>query len=273
MPATARPRPPLLRALGASDPPSRVTVDGAEYLRVELLKHDSWAATAIYAGTAGRIICKFNRTQPIYGLDLSWLGRVLAARERHALERLSDVPYVPPSLGDVYAHGEKLPNAVARKYIPGHPLRMYERVRPDFFPTLKRVLAIMHARGMAYVDLHKRENIIVGDDGRPYLIDFQIGLDASTNRVAWIPGIRYLLTILQHSDMYHLQKHVAHHHPELGITIERPWWIRMHRGIAVPFRQLRRQLLVKLKVRTGAGYSETEDFAEDAVRNAPRRAA
>ena len=37
----------------------------------------------------------------------------------------------------------------------------------EFLPTLRGLLNKLHRRGIAYVDLHKRENIIVGDDGRP----------------------------------------------------------------------------------------------------------
>jgi hypothetical protein len=269
----SRPRPPVLRALGPADPPLGVTVGGRSYARYEILKHDSWAATAIYAGPAGRIVCKFNRTQPVCGLDMAWLGRRLAARERRALERLADLPNVPDSLGDVVVNGAVLPNAVARRYVPGHPLREREHVRPDFFPTLRGLLAEMHRRGIAYVDLHKRENVIVGDDGRPYLIDFQIGLDVTHPRAAWLPGMAYLFDVLCQSDLYHLQKHVAHHAPGTVPAVERPWWITAHRAVAVPFRQLRRRLLVAAKVRTGAGRVETEQFAEDAVRTAPRRAA
>jgi hypothetical protein len=268
----SRPRPPVLRALGSADPPLGVSVGGRSYARYEILKHDSWAATAIYAGPAGRIVCKFNRTQPVYGLDMTWLGRLLAARERRALERLADLSNVPDSLGDVVAGGAVLPNAVARRYVPGHPLASGERVRPDFFPTLRTLLAEMHRRGIAYVDLHKRENIIVGEDGRPYLIDFQIGFDLTHPRVRGLPGAAALFDVLCRSDLYHLQKHVAQHVPGAA-AVERPWWIKAHRAVAVPFRQLRRRVLVAAKVRTGAGRVETERFAEDAVRNAPARRA
>jgi hypothetical protein len=273
MAASSRPRPPVLRALGSADPPLTVTVGGSRYARYEILKHDSWAATAVYAGPGGRIVCKFNRIQPVFGLDTVWLGRRLAARERRALERLADLPNVPNSLGEVVVDGQVWPNAVARRYVSGHPLRCGERVRPDFFPTLRELLAEMHRRGIAYVDLHKRENIIVGDDGRPYLIDFQIGFDATHPRIAGLLGVPQLFEVLCQSDLYHLQKHIAHHTPEAAPVVDRPWWIQAHRMIAVPFRQLRRRLLVAAKVRTGAGHVTTEQFAEDAVRNASRRAA
>ena len=75
-----RPRPPVFRALGAADPPAAVEINDETFERREILKHDSWAATGIYASATRRAICKFNRRQPILGLPMAWLGRRLAAR-------------------------------------------------------------------------------------------------------------------------------------------------------------------------------------------------
>jgi hypothetical protein len=267
-----RPRPPLFRALGADDPPVAIEVGGRPYRRVEILKHDSWAATALYQGPAGGIVCKFNRRQSLLGLPMAWLGRRLAQREARILARLADLPNVPNLCGPVRVAGQVLPNAVAHDYVPGHPLRRHERVRADFFPRLGNLLAEMHRRQMAYVDLHKRENIIVGDDGEPYLIDFQISL-ALTHRWPDTTALgQWLLHLLQRSDDYHLLKHIAHSQPLAGKTIpeelsaSRPWWIRLHRLVAVPFRELRRRLLVALGIRGGKGRAGSERFAEDAVR-------
>ena len=65
---------------------------------------------------------------------------------------------------------------MARRYIEGNPLGRKDEVGDEFFPGLRGILDVLHARGMAYVDLHKRENVLVGSDGKPYLLDFQIGL-------------------------------------------------------------------------------------------------
>jgi hypothetical protein len=133
----------------------------------------------------------------------------------------------------------------------------------------------MHRRGIAYVDLHKRENIIVGDDGRPYLVDFQISFDMTHPRLRWLPGVQFAFDQLCVGDLYHLEKHVrrsdasalAYHPPEI------PAWLRLHRLIAVPFRQLRRRMLVARGIRTGRGAVASEVFAEDAVRRESSQAA
>jgi hypothetical protein len=78
---------------------------------------------------------------------------------------------------------------------------------------------------------------------------------------------------LQRSDIYHLRKLYARSRPDLcgfdsrQVSAQRPWWIRLHRLVAVPFRRLRRQLLVVLRIRSGRGYAASEHFPEDAVRN------
>ena len=269
---SSRPRPPVFRALGADDPPAEIEVGGAPYRRLEILKHDSWAATAIYGGPVGRIVCKFNRRQSLFGLPMAWLGRVLARREARILALLADQPNVPDGCGSVRADGKRLNNAVAHVYVPGRPLGRYERVNDDFFPRLGRLLAEMHRRKMAYVDLHKRENILVGDDGQPHLIDFQISVALSHRWPAGTEIVRAVLDLLQRSDEYHFRKHVAHNRPDLyaemplSVTVGRPWWIRAHRMIGVPLRTLRRRLLSALGVRDATGQAASEHFAEDAVR-------
>jgi len=262
----------MFRALGTDDPPVRIEIDGQSYHCIEILKHDSWAATALYEGASGRIVCKFNRRQSLLGLPMAWLGRRLAMREARMLSRLADLPNVPNPCGPVSVSGRVLPNAVAHDYVPGHPLHRHEQVRSDFYSKLRNLLAEMHRRQMAYVDLHKRENIIVGDDGEPYLIDFQISLALTRRWPDATDAGRVLLRLLQRSDDYHLNKHAAKNALDPCSAVvarlreQRPWWIHVHRMVAVPFRELRRRLLVWLGIREGKGRATSERFAEDAVR-------
>jgi hypothetical protein len=269
-----RPRPALFRALGHREPPDQVCINGHTYHKVRVFKHDSWAATAFYMGTNGRrVVCKFNRQQGLGWLPLHWIGHWLARREAALLRRLSHVPNLPRWSGDVYVGGVKQVHAVAHDFIPGHPLGRYEHVDDHFFPALKRCLTEMHRHDVAYVDLHKRENILVGADGKPYLLDFQISLALPP----WWPAnstlTQILLHLFQRSDEYHLDKHVARCRPDqLGrdrasASAHRPWWIRLHRLVAVPFRTLRRGLLTRLGIRDQSGRVETEHFAEEVVRH------
>ena len=261
-----KPRPPLL-ALGKEEPPPQIDVDGKTYYLERIVKHDSWAATAFYAAGDRRIVCKFNRQQRIGLLPMRWLGRWLGRREAHALEVLAGLPGIPTVLGGVRHSGKPLRHAVAHDHIPGRPLRRIDHIAPSAFADLEELLAQVHRRGMAYVDLHKRENILVGEDGRLYLLDFQICFHMR----AWWPAnslpVRLILGVLQRSDRYHLGKHYAHCFPDRSAQHipYMPWWIRWHRRVARPLRSFRRWLLVKLGVRAGRGRVDTELFAEEGV--------
>jgi hypothetical protein len=239
-----------------------------------VLKHDSWAASGIYASATRKAFCKFNRQQALACLPMRWLGRLLAVREQAFHRRLDGVEGVPASLGPVRVDGRVLPHAVAREFIAGHALREGERVADDFFPRFRRLLAEVHGRGMAHVDLHKRENILVDDAGRPHLIDFQISFALPRRTGVTTAVFGWLLTMLQRSDDYHLLKHLAGHRPDLldgldqDLKRARPWWIRAHRMVAVPFRTFRRGLLVRLGVRSESGHAHSEAFPEIAHRRA-----
>ena len=270
---SVRPRPAVRRAPTHGTPPERVRLDGETFDRHEILKHDSWAATAIYRSPSRKALCKFNREQPILRLPMRWLGRALAARERGFMDRLAGIDGIPPSMGGVEVGGRVLGNAVSRGFVEGHALAEREWVDDDFFPRLAGLLAEVHRRGVAHVDLHKRENILVDERGRPHLIDFQISFALPRGRIGAALG-RGLLALLQRSDDYHLLKHRVKHRPDqTGLSpadIERlrPWWIRAHRCVAIPFRACRRRLLAVLGIRTRGGHAHSEAFPEIAHRPA-----
>lgn len=271
-PKLAKPRPALFRALGQAEPPASITIDGQRFDRIEIYKHDSWAATALYEGTSGLAIAKFNRQQPIGFIPMRWLGHWLARHEATLLKRLQDLPNIPRVLGQIHIDGRPARHAVARGYILGHPMKSNEQLPTRFFDKLRSILRDVHARQIAYMDLHKRENIIVGDDGSPYLIDFQVSYILPSGWWTKFTLLPWILRLFQQSDRYHCIKHFVRHSPEGAAEGEkavkgaRPWWINIHRCVAVPFRWLRRKLLVHVGIRQGKGRVETEAFAEDALR-------
>lgn len=272
-----RPRPALFRALGRDEPPDAIEVAGRSWRRDCVLKHDSWAATALYRADGEALICKFNRVQPVGIVPMRWLGRLLARREAGFFDRLKDLALVPDGLGQVTAGGRILDNAAARVFVEGEAFRDREQIAPAFLDELRALIEAMHARGMAYVDLHKRENVIVGRDGRPHLIDFQVsfGLGAhwpGNGRIA-----RALLALLQEMDLYHWRKHYARLFPERLTPEQRaayerpPAFIRAHRRVAVPLRTLRRALLSRLRIRDRSGMARSEFEPEIAFREEAER--
>ncbi len=263
-----RARPAILRALGSSEPPHEVWTEGHSWRLMEVFKHDSWAATALYQCEARRIVVKFNRHQPVLIFSMVWLGKWLAGRETRAYERLQDLPAVPRACGPVQVNGRIWSNAFAHEYLEGHPLAKDERPGPEFFDALEVLIHIMHERGMAYLDLNKRENVIVSEANEPVLVDFQIHL-APPSWLANFPPVRLIMRQLQEGDVYHLQKLRTYHTsgPKAAATLDVPWTSRLWRWIYVrPVQWIRRRLLVALRVRTGEGLALSELMPEKAVR-------
>jgi hypothetical protein len=256
--------------LGVEDPPLMVEIGGASYRRIEVLKHDSWAATALYGRSGPEAVCKFNRRQFIFGLPMSWLGKWLARHEARVLRRLEGLPHIPRLLGEVLVAGNRSDNAVAHDYVPGHPLGRREYVGDDFFPALQRLLAQMHKRNIAYVDLTKRGNIIVGEDGRPCIIDFQI---SALLPDGW-PAILFPCECSSNACKSPISTTCKN--TTLAAGPIRPGSragksLRdgpggFARTAASPFRTLRRRLLVASGIRSRGGRADSEYFPEDVVR-------
>jgi len=235
-----------LRALGRRTLPAKISLKQGQYELVRIFKHDFFAATGLYDGPGGMVVLKIGRESDFLGLPLAWLGRWLTRREAAIYRRLSNVPGVP----DFVQQDRK--NGLIHIYAPGHPLRRRERVNDQFFDRLQQLLDELHRRDIAYVDLNKRDNIIVGDDGRPYLIDFQISLCWPAGRRKKPLAIRWLLSQFQTGDLYHLAKHMRRHRPDLmrpehqAMLRRGADLVRWHRWFSGPFRQLRRQTLKRL---------------------------
>ena len=116
---------------------------------------------------------------------------------------------VPAASGSVKVDGRVITTASAHDYVPGSSLLATDQVDDGFFPRLTMVLSQLHEHGVAYVDLHKRDNILVDDKGVPHLIDFQISVH--------LPAIwpfSSVLHMLQRCDRYHLAKHMLHFRPD-----------------------------------------------------------
>jgi len=236
-----------LRALGKSNPPASLTLDGVTYHHEQTVKHDFFAATAFYLSpTNQRIVLKIGRTQDYAGLPLQWLGRWLCNREIRFYRACQDLPNVPEFLGRVGKTG------FAHAYVPGQPLSKERPIPNDFFDNLAQLLQELHRRNIAYVDTNKPQNILQGDDGHPHLIDFQISFDlqdfCGDNFLT-----RAILRRLQKEDLYHILKHKRKLRPDLLTPEESArakklsWFIKIHRLITKPYFLLRRRTFKRLR--------------------------
>ena len=245
--------PANLTALGRRSLPDEIVVRGRSYTRRRVFKNDFFAVTARYGGETGSVLLKVARQASYLGVPLGWLGRLLAAREQAALEALRDLDGVPRFIDRWEATG------IIREYIDGHALAKGERVADNFHPRLRSLIDALHARGMAYVDLEKCANVLVGDDGWPYLFDFQISwyLPARWGGQLW--PARIIRGWLQAGDRYHLIKLIRRTRPdqlspeELEASYRKPWYVRVYTAFARPFIKARRLLLARLDPRRRRG--------------------
>ncbi len=249
----AKTTPPSLTALGRGSLPETIEVDGRPYTRRKIFKNDFFAVTAMYEGEAGKVLLKVGRQAGFLLVPLGWLGRLLAARERAALQRLQDVDGVPRLIGRWGKTG------IIREYIEGHPLSRGERVPDDFHPRLRNLIERIHQHGMAYVDLEKPENVLVGDDGKPHLFDFQISWNIPARWGGELWPARRLRRWLQEGDRYHLLKLQRRTRPDqlsqeaAAASRKRPWYLRSYGIMTRPITRLRRRVLSRVDPRRNDG--------------------
>jgi hypothetical protein len=222
-------------------------------VRRRVFKNDFFAVTAMYEGESGKVVLKVARQASFLVIPLAWVGRLLAAREQAALEVLADLEGIPKWIGRWAETG------IVREYIEGHPLAKGERVPDDFHPRLRRVIEGIHERGMAYVDLEKCENVLVGDDGRPYLFDFQISWYHPRRWGGELWPARRLRRWFQEGDRYHLIKLQRRTRPDqlspelLAASYRKPWYVHVHRMVARPLTLIRRAILDRVDPRRKSG--------------------
>ncbi len=242
-------------ALGYQTVPEKLEVGGRHYVFRQLYKHDFFAATALYEqvipadtsshpASPAKAVLKLQRAQALFGMPMAWLGRFIARHEIGIYQKLQGLPGIPTFLGTVGQNG------FLHAFVPGQELSPAATLTPEFFDQLCELFTAIHALNIAYVDANKRENILVGEDGRPYLIDFQI----SWNTFNWARHYRWTRWILgkfQAADWYHFYKHKTRLMPHLcsaedfALVKRRNWFLKIHRGLAWPMIRTRRRLLAR----------------------------
>jgi hypothetical protein len=256
-----------LRALGRNDLPAQFVLAGARYRLAMVIKHDFYAATGFYDDDAGRrVVLKIGRVAPFMGVPMQWLGQWLCRREMRFYRALADLPAVPELLGRLGDTG------FIHDFVPGRPLAgkrppvdlpaasaveppavsAVEPPLPDgYFDALMSLMEVLHRRGIAYVDTNKPQNILLGDDGNPHLIDFQISVDLHFLGHNFIG--RALLRRFAREDVYHLLKHKKRLREDLLTPQERhivehkSWAVHLHRLITWPYFRLRRRFMRHLR--------------------------
>jgi hypothetical protein len=241
-----RPRHEWLYALPAGRLPAQVTCHGRRFEHLRTFKHDFFAATGLYRGPDGLAVLKIGRQNEFMTIPADWIGAFLTRREVRLYELLQDLPGVPQLIGTVGSNG------FLHEFVPGHQLGRDEQVSDSFFDELLEMIGTLHARHVAYVDLNKPQNVLIGDDGKPHLIDFQIALHLPPAGWRRLPPVRWFLRRFQHGDRYHYLKHKRRLRPDLLTDAERiearrlGFWIHLHRRLTRPLTNLRRRVLTRL---------------------------
>jgi predicted Ser/Thr protein kinase len=226
-------------ACGQAGPPREITCKEQIWRLETLFKHDFFACTARYecAETGELAVLKIGRVVSFLGIPLRWLGRGLCKRELKVLSQLQGIDQVPQIISTFGRTG------FLYHYIEGKSLDEKPDLPDSFFDELTELVRRIHTHDVCYVDMNKRGNILLGDDNRPHMIDFQIS--------KYIPGTlsRPIRKYLQKEDIYHLLKHKRKFRPDLLTEDEKQrlakisWPIRVHRTLTGPLRDLRRAFL------------------------------
>lgn len=171
-----------------------VRLDGRNYRILRVLKEDRYARSTLLEGARGkRYVWKESVVRLPPGFRVPPLAALLARHEADLYERLGAVRGVPAFVARTG------PCSFLREYVEGGTVRETRPLPEGFFGALEGVLAEVHALGIAYVDFAKEENVLVGADGRPWLIDLQVS-------VAREGPLRPFVGLLQREDLYHLSK-------------------------------------------------------------------
>ena len=245
--------PPSLTALGKKSLPASIERQGKAYELRRVFKNDFFAVTALYAHDDEKVLLKVGRQASFLCVPLAWVGRFLARREEHALKMLAEVEGVPTFFDRWEGTG------IIREFVEGHAMAKGERVPDDFHAQLGALVEAIHAHRMAYVDLEKCENVLVGDDGCPHLFDFQIAWFLSARWGGELWPMRRLRRWFQNGDRYHLVKLQRRTRPDqlsdeqLAASYRKPWYVRVHRFLTWPFTYVRRVILHRIDPRRGPG--------------------
>lgn len=106
------------------------------------------------------------------GWGLGWLIRLWMLRnEYRAYSRLSDIQ------GVAHCYGLLDGRYLVLEYIEGIPIRKAQITQRNFFfETLLKLIKDLHQAGVAHTDLKKKDNLLVVEGKKPYVIDFGVAV-------------------------------------------------------------------------------------------------
>ena len=107
------------------------------------------------------------------------IGRFLIWRENKAYRRLRGLEGVPRFYNVIDGL------AIVVEEISGGNIEGLERENPleeTFFHDLRRLVERVHDRGLAHCDLKRAPNVLIGENGKPYIVDWSASVSKSEFR-------------------------------------------------------------------------------------------
>ena len=138
-----------------------------------ILRHSSNTRPVIWVieENGVRVVVKdFSNTRFLYR---NIIGRFLIWREHRAYKKLQGLMGVPTCYRVVNGL------ALALEEIQSQPLKKHNKnikLPGTFFDDLKNIVDSFHNRGLAHCDLKNGANVLVGHDGRPYIVDWSASI-------------------------------------------------------------------------------------------------
>jgi RIO-like serine/threonine protein kinase len=151
-------------------------------------------------------------------------GRFLVWREAKALKKLGGLKGVP----GLYRVIGGL--CLVIEEIPGKTLKQIQdegRLPDGFFDDLRDLVDRFHENGMAHCDLKRAENILLGDDGSPYVIDWAASISRSE---FGLPLLDLIYKRFMKDDYNAITKRKLVHSPELVNPEEREEYLYQSRA-------------------------------------------
>lgn len=191
------------RAPMTAKTPQVLSLPEGDYHFVRVLKADLFSSNILYERHGKLSVLKRSRFRVFGGILLWPLAMLASRREYRFYGQAQDLPGVPrlgPRVGRT---------AFLHEYIPGATLRATPKkgaIGDGFFPQLREIIGALHRRRIFYFDLAKSDNIIVGEDGRPHLIDFQVCVRFPPADTLLGRLLNPLFELCRQEDLYHYCK-------------------------------------------------------------------
>ena len=138
-----------------------------------ILRHSSNTRPVIWVieENGVRVVVKdFSKSKFFYR---NIIGRFLIWREHKAYKKLQGLEGVPACYGVIDGL------ALVLEEIPSQPLEKHNKdikLSRTFFDDLKNIVESFHRMGFAHSDLKNGANVLVGYDGRPYIVDWSASI-------------------------------------------------------------------------------------------------